>query len=57
MSKRTKSSRLDLFTKILEISFNKIPKVTPSGRRTDSGLTPFGRRNASVFGRKQKGFP
>ena len=27
MSKRIKSSRLDLFTKILEISFNKIPKL------------------------------
>ncbi|MCB4234513.1 hypothetical protein LDL59_03685 [Kaistella anthropi] len=46
MSKRTKSSRLDLFTKILELSFKKIPKVTPCGRR-----------NVSVFGRKDKGFP
>ena len=27
MSKRTKNSRLDLFAKILEISFEKIPKL------------------------------
>ena len=32
MSKRTKSSRLDLFTKFLETSFKKIPKLTRFGR-------------------------